>query len=100
MVETCVEKFGRIDVLHNNVGIGQWGGVIETDEETWDKVMAVNVKSIFLTGKYVIPQMLKQGGGSITNISSVGAIRTTLPNCAYATSKSAIVALTMDIALQ
>jgi NAD(P)-dependent dehydrogenase (short-subunit alcohol dehydrogenase family) len=100
MVETCIQKFGRIDILHNNVGIGQWGGVIETAEETWDKVMAVNVKSMFLTGKYAIPQMLKQGGGSITNIASVGAIRFTLPNCAYASSKSAIIALTRDIALE
>jgi len=100
MVETCIQKFGRIDILHNNVGIGQWGGVVETEEETWDKVMAVNVKSMFLTGKYVIPQMLKQGGGSITNIASVGAIRFTLPNCAYASSKSAIIALTRDIALE
>ncbi|NQT05211.1 MAG: SDR family NAD(P)-dependent oxidoreductase, partial [Dehalococcoidia bacterium] len=65
MVETCVQKFGRIDILHNNVGIGQWGGVVETEEDTWDKVMTVNVKSMFLTGKYVIPHMLKQGGGSI-----------------------------------
>ena len=100
MVETCLQKFGRIDILHNNVGIGQWGGVVETEEETWDKVMAVNVKSMFLTCKYVIPQMLKQGGGSITNIASVGGIRFTLANCAYASSKSAIIALTRDIALE
>jgi len=100
MTEACLEKFGRIDILHNNVGIGQWGGVLDTTEETWDKVMAVNVKSMFLTCKYVIPQMLKQGGGSITNIASVGGIRFTLPNCAYATSKSAILGLARDIALE
>jgi len=100
MVETCVRTFGRVDILHNNVGIGQWGGVVETGEETWDKVMAVNVKSMFLTCKYVIPHMEKQGGGSITNIASVGGIRFTLPNIAYATSKAAIIALTRDIALQ
>jgi len=100
MFEACVEKFGRIDILHNNVGIGQWGGVLDTTEETCDKVMTVNVKSMFLTCKYVIPYMLKQGGGSITNIASVGGIRFTLPNCAYATSKSAIFGLARDIALE
>jgi NAD(P)-dependent dehydrogenase (short-subunit alcohol dehydrogenase family) len=100
MVEKCVETFGRIDILHNNVGIGQWGGVLETTEETWDKVMAVNVKSMFLTCKYAIPYMIKRGGGSITNIASVGGIRFTLPNIAYATSKAAIIALTRDIAIQ
>ena len=100
MVETCLQKFGRVDILHNNVGIGQWGGVVETNEETWDRVMAVNVKSKFLTGKYTIPCMEKQGNGAIVNIASVGAIRTTLPNCAYATSKAAIIALTKDMAMQ
>ncbi|MDP6824916.1 MAG: SDR family oxidoreductase, partial [Dehalococcoidales bacterium] len=100
MVETCLQKFGRVDILHNNVGIGQWGGVVETNEETWDRVMAVNVKSIFLTGKYTIPCMEKQGNGAIVNIASAGAIRTTLPNCAYATSKAAIIALTKDMAMQ
>jgi len=100
MVETCVQKFGRIDILHNNVGIGQWGGVVETSEETWDKVMRVNVKSMFLTGKYAIPHMEKQGSGVIINIASVAAIRTPLPNVAYAASKAAIIALTRDIAIQ
>jgi len=100
MVETCLRKFGRIDILHNNVGIGQWGGVVETDEETWDRVMKVNVKSMFLTGKYAIPHMEKQGSGAIVNIASVGAIRSSLPNCAYAASKAAIIALTMDMAIQ
>ena len=100
MVETCLQKFGRIDILHNNVGIVQWGGVVETDEETWDKVMTVNVKSIFLTGKYAIPHMEKQGSGAIVNIASVAAIRTPLPNCAYSASKAAVIALTRDMAMQ
>jgi len=100
MVEKCIQAFGRVDVLHNNVGIGQWGGVVETSEETWDKVLTVNVKSMFLTCKYVIPHMEKQGGGAIVNIASIGAIRTPLPNCAYAASKAAVIALTRDVALQ
>ncbi len=100
MIETCVRTFGRVDILHNNVGIGQWGGPVETSEETWDKTMTVNVKSMFLTCKYVIPYMEKQGSGAIINIASIGAIRSTLPNIAYAASKAAIIALTRDVALQ
>ncbi len=100
MIETCVKTFGRVDIVHNNVGIGQWGGPVETTEETWDKVMTVNVKSMFLTCKYVIPYMEKQGSGTIINIASVGAIRSTLPNIAYAASKAAVVGLTRDVAIQ
>ncbi len=100
MIETCVKTFGRIDIVHNNVGIGQWGGPVEMTEETWDKVMTVNVKSMFLTCKYVIPYMENQGGGTIINIASVGAIRSTLPNIAYAASKAAVVGLTRDVAIQ
>ncbi|MBA7599018.1 2,5-dichloro-2,5-cyclohexadiene-1,4-diol dehydrogenase LinX [subsurface metagenome] len=100
MVEKCIQTFGRVDILHNNVGIGQWGGVVETSEEIWDKLMTVNVKSMFLTCKYVIPHMEKQGGGAIVNIASIAAIRVPLPNCAYSASKAAIIALTRDVALQ
>ena len=100
MVEKCVQTFGRVDILHNNVGIGQWGGVVETSEETWDKIMTVNVKSMFLTCKYAIPYMEKQGSGAIINIASIAAIRTPMPNVAYSTSKAAVIALTRDIALQ
>ena len=71
MIETCIQKFGRIDILHNNVGIQGIGDVIETSEETWDRVINVNLKSMFLTCKYVLPHMVKQGSGSIINISSI-----------------------------
>ncbi len=100
MVEKCVQTFGRVDILHNNVGIGQWGGPVETSEETWDKVMNVNLKSMFLTCKYVLPYMEKQGGGAIVNIASVGAIRSTLPDIAYAASKAGVIALTREVAIQ
>ncbi len=100
MVDTCIQQFGRLDILHNNVGIGQWGGVIETPEDEWDRVMAINVKSMFLTCKYAIPYMVKQGGGSIINIASMAAIRSTLPSIAYAASKGAVLALTREIAIE
>jgi NAD(P)-dependent dehydrogenase (short-subunit alcohol dehydrogenase family) len=100
MVDTCIKTWGRLDVLHNNVGIGQWGGVVTTPEEEFDKVMTVNVKSMFLTCKYAVPQMVKQGNGSIINIASVGAIRTTLPCVAYGTSKAAVLGFTREVAVE
>lgn len=71
MVQATRERFGRIDVLDNNVGIAEAGGVVEISEADWDKVMAVNLKTAFLTMKHVLPLMVAQGGGSIVNISSV-----------------------------
>lgn len=100
MVAKCLQTFGRIDILHNNVGIGHWGGAVDTTEEDWDKLMAVNVKSMFLTCKYVLPHLEKQGSGSITNIASIAAIRSGLPTIAYATSKAAVIALTREVAMQ
>ncbi len=101
MVDQCLKTYGRIDILHNNVGIVLVGGLEETTEETWDRVMAVNLKSIFLTCKYTIPHMVRQGGGVIINIASVAAIRYTgIPYITYYASKAGILGLTRGIALQ
>lgn len=101
MVKACVADFGRIDVLDNNVGIAEVGGVVELSEESWDKVLAVNLKSAFLTMKHVIPLMLVQGGGSIINISSVAAIRYTgVPYATYYASKAALSHLTRTTAVE
>src|SRR5262249_23907185 len=70
MVEACRSAYGRVHVLANNVGIAEVGGVVEASEALWDRVMAVNLKSAFLTMKHVIPLMVETGGGSIINISS------------------------------
>ena len=75
MVDACIGTYGRIDILHNNVGIVDPVGVAEMTEENWDKVMAINVKGIFLACKSCIPHMEKQGGGAIVNISSTSSIR-------------------------
>ena len=103
MAEAAMRAFGRIDILHNNAGItGGGGGPIETTEETWDRVLDVNLKAMFLTCKYVLPHMDRQGGGSIINTSSVGGLRARIgrPNVAYSASKAGIDGLTRDVAVQ
>jgi NAD(P)-dependent dehydrogenase (short-subunit alcohol dehydrogenase family) len=100
MVKACVADFGRIDVLDNNVGIAEVGGVVELDEKTWDRVLDVNLKSAFLTMKHVIPLMVVQGGGSIINISSIASTHSLGYSCiSYSASKGAVNAFTRDIAL-
>ncbi|MFQ5873537.1 MAG: SDR family NAD(P)-dependent oxidoreductase [Dehalococcoidia bacterium] len=98
MVDTAASRYGRLDILHNNVGIGGSGTVVEITEEEWDRVMDVNVKSMMLTSKYAIPKMVKGGGGAIINISSISAIR---PRglTSYSVSKGAVVALTQAMAV-
>ena len=101
MADACVEKYGKIDILHNNVGIGEGGGPVELSEEAWDKVFNVNLKSIFFTCKYVLPHMEKAGGGSIINISSVAAIRyAPYPMLPYSVSKSGMNGFTRSVAMQ
>ena len=75
MVDACVSKWGRVDILDNNVGIGSTGGPVELSEDEWHQVFDVNVKSFFLTAKHVIPVMEKQGKGAIVNVSSIASIR-------------------------
>ena len=90
-VDFTVARFGRIDVLHNNVGITEPGGVVELSEEAWDRVFAVNLKSCYLSMKYVIPHMVEQGGGSIVNTSSMASIRYLGTNyVSYYTTKAAM----------
>jgi NAD(P)-dependent dehydrogenase (short-subunit alcohol dehydrogenase family) len=101
MVKACIADFGRIDVLDNNVGIAEVGGVVELTEEKWDRVLDVNLKSAFLAMKHVIPLMVVQGGGSIINISSVAGIRWTgVPYSSYYASKSALIHLTRTTAVE
>src|SRR3989442_8033264 len=97
MVQAAVERYGRLDILDNNVGISVRADVLEVTEEEWDRVMAVNVKSIMLASKYAIPEMRKNGGGSIINISSVAGLRAN-QSTPYTTSKAAIVGLTRSMA--
>ena len=101
LVAACRERFGRIDVLHNNVGIGELGGPVEASEESWHRVLAVNLTSAFLMCKHVIPVMLEQGGGSIVNISSVAAIRWAgISYISYAASKAALLQFSRYVGLE
>jgi NAD(P)-dependent dehydrogenase (short-subunit alcohol dehydrogenase family) len=102
MAAECVQQHGRIDILHNNVGIGALGGPVELTDEEWDRVIDTNLKSMFLTCKYVLPYMERQGAGVIINISSMGAVRFSdvYPLAAYSASKGGVNALTRAIAMQ
>ena len=100
MVDRCIETYGQIDILHNNVGILEVGGPVETSEESWDRVVAVNLKSMFLTCKFTLPHLEKQGG-VIVNISSIVGIRYLgVPYVSYSATKAAILQLTQSIALE
>ncbi|MBM83726.1 MAG: 3-oxoacyl-ACP reductase [Planctomycetaceae bacterium] len=101
MVDTCLSTYGRVDILHNNVGIPQVGGAEEVDEETWDRQFEVNVKSMYLTSRSCLPHMVKQGSGAIVNISSIASLRTIgYPCISYGASKGAVNQLTQQIAMQ
>ncbi len=98
MVERAVARWGKLDILDNNVGIGGSGSVVQVAEEDWERVMTVNVKSMMLTGKFAVPAMAAAGGGSIINISSISALR---PRglTPYSASKGAVIALTRAMAI-
>ena len=100
-VKKCMATHGRIDILHNNVGIGELGGPVETSEESWDRVMDVNIKGMFFTCKYVLPIMEAQRSGVIVNISSMASIRWSgVPYIGYYCSKAAVNQFTCAVALQ
>jgi NAD(P)-dependent dehydrogenase (short-subunit alcohol dehydrogenase family) len=99
MIQTCVERYGRIDVLHNNVGIGAGdSGPVHLTEETWDRIHTVNLKSMFLTAKHVLPVMRRQASGVILNVSSIASI-CAVGMLAYKTSKAGVNALTHSLAI-
>ena len=103
MVAVAKKAYGRLNVLFNNAGIfpSNDGSVLETDEKTWDLVLSVNLKGVFLGCKYGIPAMLESGGGSIINTASfVALMGSATPQIAYTASKGGVLALTREIAVE
>jgi NAD(P)-dependent dehydrogenase (short-subunit alcohol dehydrogenase family) len=95
----CARRHGRIDLLHNNVGIGGGdAGPAHVREEDWDRILSVNLKSVVFPCKHVLPVMRAQGGGSIVNVSSIAAVCAT-GIVAYKTSKAGVNAYTQSLAL-
>ncbi|MBU5210780.1 SDR family oxidoreductase [Heyndrickxia oleronia] len=102
-VDITVEKYGKIDVLYNNVGLTNLQkdvDVVNMDLEEWDRLMNVNTKSVLLGSRYAIPHMIKAGGGSIINTASMAAFAGDATRSAYGASKAAVVNLTRYIAAQ
>jgi NAD(P)-dependent dehydrogenase (short-subunit alcohol dehydrogenase family) len=101
LVEHCVKRFGRVDILHNNVGIEAFGELIEVTEESWDRVYAINLKGAMLTSREVVPHMIRQQGGSIINISSIASRKwSPMQFLSYSTSKAALNHMTRVVARQ
>nr|NIO72782.1 SDR family oxidoreductase [Anaerolineae bacterium] len=99
MVQATLDKYGRIDVLVNNAGIGVYLPVLEATSDDWDRCLAVNLKGVFLCSKYAIPHMQAVGKGAIVNISSVHSHATVNGVAPYAASKGGITALTRNMAI-
>ena len=101
MAQAAVDNFGKLNVLINNVGISGPGSVTDVDEDFWDTVLDVNLKSVMLTSKHAIPRMIEDGGGSIVNLSSIVGLRagSGRPSHPYAASKAGIIGLSNSMAV-
>ncbi|MBL8568862.1 MAG: SDR family oxidoreductase [Phreatobacter sp.] len=100
-VADCLARFGRIDILINNVGGSAPGDPVSMTEEVWDFQLDLNLKTAFLACKYVIPAMERQGGGAIVNLSSIAGVRVLAgrPHVAYTTTKLGILGFSRSIAV-
>ena len=99
MTQSALDEFGRLDILVNNVGVSTPGNVVDMTETTWDEMIDINLKSVFLVSKHAIPAMAAAGGGSIVNISSIGALRS-IGFPAYSAAKGGMISLSQEMAAQ
>ncbi len=97
IAQETVQAFGGIDFLLNNAGIQTYGTVTETDEDTWDRTLNINLKGMYLVAKYCIPEMEKRGGGAIVNIASIQGMANQRRVAAYAAAKGGVIALTRSM---
>src|SRR6266849_1689095 len=105
LIDATLKKYGRIDVLYNNAGVGYssdlaMGDVLQTPEDDWDRVLEINLKSMYLTTKYAIPEMIRNGGGSIINTASIAALIGSESAHAYTASKGGMIALSRALAVE
>jgi NAD(P)-dependent dehydrogenase (short-subunit alcohol dehydrogenase family) len=101
LAAAAIERYGRIDILQNNVGIASDQGLQDITEEAWDRLMGINVRSMVLMAQAVVPHMAQVGAGSVINISSIAGLRAyPARSTAYTTSKAAVIGLTMALAGQ
>jgi len=101
MVAACLERFGRVDILVNNVGGSAPGGPVEMGEEVWDSQVDLNLKSVFLGCKHVLPVMERQKGGAIVNLASTSGLRWSgSAHVAYAATKAGVIQLSRVVAMQ
>lgn len=101
MVEACIEAYGAPDILINNVGGSAAGGPVQLSEEAWDTQIDVNLKSVFLTCKHVLPHMIERKRGAIVNVASTSGLRWTgSAQVAYAASKAGVIHLSRVVAVQ
>ena len=102
MVEAAMRRYGRLDILFNNVGAGGPGTVVTVAEDVWEHAMQANLRSVMLCCKHAVPRMIQSGGGSIINISTLAAVqgfhRGAVGFAAYAASKAGVIGLTLAIA--
>ena len=99
MVAAAVSRWGGLDVLHNNVGVESRHGVTDTTEEEWDRVMAVDLKSMLLTTQAAVPALTARGGGSIVCVSSIAAMRGH-GRTAYAAAKAGVIGFVTSVSVQ
>jgi NAD(P)-dependent dehydrogenase (short-subunit alcohol dehydrogenase family) len=100
LVAATIERFGRLDALVNNAAVGAFGATVEsTDETTWDRIVGVNLKSVYLVSRAAIPHLRAAGGGTIVNVASVHAHLTSPGVAPYAAAKGGVLALTRTMAL-
>jgi len=95
----AVAVFGGVDYLVSSAGIQTYGTVVDTDEDTWDRTIDINLKGIYLVSKYCIPEMIKRKGGAIVNVASVQGLASQKAVVAYSASKGGVIAMTRTMAL-